>query len=133
MANRHRGEIDAEFDGKAFTLCLTLGALAELEASFGDQDMLAVAKRFESGRLGAKDAIKVLGAGLRGGGHEISDAQVAAMRCKGGAAGTVAVVADLLSVTFGAAGEQDATAVPASTAEPDAKSDGSAPPFPGRG
>ena len=31
MANRYRGEIDARLDGKPHTLCLTLGALAELE------------------------------------------------------------------------------------------------------
>lgn len=31
MANRHRGEIEAELGGKKRTLCLTLGALAELE------------------------------------------------------------------------------------------------------
>lgn len=133
MANRHRGEIDAEFDGKTFTLCLTLGALAELEASFGDQDMLAVAKRFESGRLGARDAIKVLGAGLRGGGHEVSDAQVAAMKCAGGAAGTIAVVAELLSVTFGAADAHDDIApAPARPGAHDTGDD-AGPSFPGRG
>ena len=40
MANPRRGEIDAHFDGKPYTLCLTLGALAELEHAFGDADML---------------------------------------------------------------------------------------------
>ena len=33
-ANRRRGEIDAELDGKQYRLCLTLGALAELEAAY---------------------------------------------------------------------------------------------------
>jgi Phage tail tube protein, GTA-gp10 len=133
MANRHRGEIDAEFDGRTYTLCLTLGALAELEASFGDQDMLAVAKRFESGRLGARDAIRILGAGLRGGGHEISDAQVAAMKCKGGAAGTVAVVAELLSVTFGGATESEGPSSGSATPSLHDVEDETSPPFPGRG
>ena len=31
MANAHRGEIEATLGGKPYTLCLTLGALAELE------------------------------------------------------------------------------------------------------
>ena len=66
MANRHRGEIDAMLDGTRYTLCLTLGALAELESAFGDADMLALAQRFESGRLSASDAIRIIGAGLRG-------------------------------------------------------------------
>ena len=51
MANRHRGEIEARLDGRPYRLCLTLGALAELEAAFGDEDMLALATRFENGRL----------------------------------------------------------------------------------
>ena len=42
MANRHRGEI-AVLDGRERTLCLTLGALAELEASFGAEDLVALA------------------------------------------------------------------------------------------
>ena len=37
-----------------FRLCLTLGALAELEAAFGDEDMLALATRFEKGRISAR-------------------------------------------------------------------------------
>jgi hypothetical protein len=35
MVNRHRGEIEAILDGKSYRLCLTLGALAELEHAFG--------------------------------------------------------------------------------------------------
>ncbi|MBN9013699.1 MAG: gene transfer agent family protein, partial [Rhizobiales bacterium] len=38
MPNRYRGEIDAELGGRRRTLVLTLGALAELEASFGAGD-----------------------------------------------------------------------------------------------
>ena len=78
MANAHRGEIEAVLDGKTFRLCLTLGALAELEAAFGDEDMLALASRFESGRLSARDCVRIIGAGLRGAGHEIADDAVRA-------------------------------------------------------
>ena len=35
MANRHRGEIEAEIGGVRRRLVLTLGALAELEDAFG--------------------------------------------------------------------------------------------------
>lgn len=101
MANRHRGEIDAKLDGKTFRLCLTLGALAELEAAFGDEDMLALASRFEGGRLGARDCVRIIGAGLRGAGYEIADADVSAMQADGGAAGFVDIVARLLRATFG--------------------------------
>jgi hypothetical protein len=64
MVNRHRGEIEAVLDGKSYRLCLTLGALAELEHAFGEDDMLAVAERFEAGRIAARDAIRMIGAGL---------------------------------------------------------------------
>ena len=108
MVNRHRGEIEAVLDGKPHRLCLTLGALAELEDAFGADDMLALAERFEAGRLGARDAIRVIGAGLRGGGLDLDDARVSAMRADGGAAGFVDIVARLLTATFGAPAASEA-------------------------
>jgi hypothetical protein len=102
MANRHRGEIEARLAGKNYTLCLTLGALAELEHSFGGLDLLAIAERFEGGRITASDAVKIIGAGLRGAGHQISDEEVKQMTADGGAAGFMKIVADLLTATFGA-------------------------------
>lgn len=102
MANRHRGEIDAVLDGDPYQLCLTLGALASLEAAFGDEDMLALATRFEAGRISARDCQRVIGAGLRGAGFDVSDAAVASMRVEGGAAGYVDIVARLLAATFAA-------------------------------
>lgn len=101
MANRHRGEIEAVLDGERRLLVLTLGALAELEDAFGGEDMLALASRFETGRISARDAIRVIGAGLRGAGTEVSDAEVARMSVEGGATGYIAIVAALLTATFG--------------------------------
>ena len=101
MANLHRGEIEACINGKTWMLCLTLGALAELESAFGDDDMLALAQRFENGRLSAKDAVRILGAGLRGAGHDVSDDVVKSMRTENGIFGLVDIVARLLSATFG--------------------------------
>lgn len=105
MPNRHRGEIEAQLGGERRVLVLTLGALAELEDAFGGEDMLALATRFETGRIGARDAIRVIGAGLRGAGATVTDDEVARMEVEGGAAGYIAIVADLLTATFsGAAG-----------------------------
>jgi hypothetical protein len=101
MPNPHRGEIEACLDGKSFRLCLTLGALAELEHTFGQEDMLSLAERFQSGRLSARDAQRVIGAGLRGAGHEILDEAVGRMQAEGGVAGFVDIVARLLGATFG--------------------------------
>jgi hypothetical protein len=100
-ANPHRGEIEAELDGRTYRLCLTLGALAELEQRLGAPDLLALAERFEKGRIAAGDAICVIGAGLRGGGNDIADETVARMCADAGATGFVSIVARLLSATFG--------------------------------
>jgi hypothetical protein len=100
MANRHRGEIEAELGGSRYTLCLTLGALAEIEHAYGGEDLLAIAERFEQGRIRASDAIRIIGAGLRGAGHTATDAEVAAMQVDGGAAGYLRIVAELLKATF---------------------------------
>ena len=130
MPNLHRGEIDATLDGCPFRLCLTLGALADLESAFGSDDMLALAERFSVGRLSARDATRIIGAGLRGAGHDIDDASVARMRGEGGASGFVDVVARLLAATFGSA--TPAAANTAAAAQFDAAEARRTPdPFPG--
>ncbi|MGA7428678.1 MAG: gene transfer agent family protein, partial [Rhodoplanes sp.] len=65
MPNRHRGEIEAEIGGTPRRLVLTLGALAELEAAFGADDLVALAERIGGGRLKARDLVRIIGAGLR--------------------------------------------------------------------
>ena len=114
MPNPHRGEIEACLDGRPYTLCLTLGALAELEHAFGHEDMLALAERFQLGRLSARDAQRIIAAGLRGAGHDIPDDAVARMQADGGAAGFVDIVARLLSATFGTAPHSSAPPHPSS-------------------
>ena len=73
MANKHRGEIEAEIGGTRRRLVLTLGALAELESAFGAEDLVALTERFASGRLAARDLTRIIGAGLRGAGEAVSD------------------------------------------------------------
>ncbi|OYX14288.1 MAG: transfer Agent [Rhizobiales bacterium 32-66-8] len=112
MVNLHRGEIDMVLDGRRRTLVLTLGALAELEAAFGATDLVALAERFERGRLSAADAVRVLAAGLRGAGESVSDAEVAAMRAEEGALGYARAVSALLVATFGTAPAGEGAALP---------------------
>lgn len=104
-ANRRRGEVEAMIDGERRILCLTLGALAELETAFGAGDLNALAERFSSGRLKAADMIRLIGAGLRGGGNLFSDEEVAAIGVDGGLAGYARIVGDLLAATFAGPGE----------------------------
>jgi hypothetical protein len=100
MPNKYRGEIEAELGGARRTLVLTLGALAELESAFGAADLVALAERFGSGRLAARDLVRIIGCGLRGAGATITDDEVAAMSVEGGAAGYVRIAADLIAATF---------------------------------
>jgi hypothetical protein len=104
MANLHRGEIGAEIGGARRTLVLTLGALAELEAALGADDLVALSERFASGRLKARDLVAVIAAGLRGAGEAVADDDVARMTISGGVAGYVRIAADLIAATFGEAG-----------------------------
>jgi hypothetical protein len=98
--NHRRGEICATLDGRDYRLCLTLGALAELESAFEANDLGALVERFSTGRLSAGDMAKIIGAGLRGGGNAVSDEDVLAMHCEGGVTGFAAIVSDLLTATF---------------------------------
>lgn len=100
MANSYRGEIAAELGGRPRTLVLTLGALAELESAFGAIDLMALAERFGTGRLSARDLVRIIAAGLRGAGETISDDEVAALRVEGGVTGCVRIAADLIAATF---------------------------------
>jgi hypothetical protein len=102
VANPRRGEVHAELGGKTFVLRLTLGALAQMEAAFGAADLVALANRFEHGRLSARDLLVIIGLGLRGGGAAITDEEVATLSVEGGLQGYARIAADLLAATFGA-------------------------------
>jgi hypothetical protein len=123
MANRYRGEIDAEIGGTSRRLRLTLGSLADLEAAFGAEDMADLARRFTGGTLKAGDAVTVIAAGLRGGGEAVTDAEVAAMPVDGGAAAYASIVVRLIAATFGADTEVSGSRAPAAEGRRD--------PFPG--
>jgi hypothetical protein len=101
MTNPRRGEISAEFEGRPHTLCLTLGALAELESKFGAGGLVDLASRFESGKLSARDLTAIIACGLRGGGAAYSDEEVAAFKVIGGLHTYVRIAANLLAATFG--------------------------------
>jgi hypothetical protein len=99
-ANRRRGEVEAMIDGERRILCLTLGALAELETAFSADNLAELASRFSGGRVRSADLIRILGAGLRGAGNRFSDEDVAGMSVDGGLEAAARAVRDLLEATF---------------------------------
>jgi hypothetical protein len=106
-ANRRRGEVAAELDGRVRKLCLTLGALAELEAAYAADDLGALVARFSRGSLSALDLVRIIAAGLRGAGEDVTEEAVRSMQVEGGATGFARIVAELLAVTFGAPQEEN--------------------------
>ena len=66
-ANGARGEVVAELAGAGRRLCLTLGALAEIETGLGLEGLSGLAERMRA--LSARDLMTVLAALLRGGGE----------------------------------------------------------------
>ena len=76
--NPARGEAVAVVAGAPRRLCLTLGALAELEGAFALSGWEALADRLR--RLSAGDLVVVLEALLRGGGEEPDLAALATPR-----------------------------------------------------
>ena len=99
-ANRQRGEIEAEIDGERRILCMTLGALAELETAFGVDNIADLAGRFAGGRIGTRDVMAIIAAGLRGGGNVIEDGELAECRVTGGIGGAITLAARLLESAF---------------------------------
>jgi hypothetical protein len=107
MANHHRGEIDCQIGGRRLRLCLTLGALAEIEASFGCDGLAALGERLSSGRMGAGDLVALIGAAARGAGETISDAELRALPLSAALPDMVAATARVLRLAF-APDESDA-------------------------
>lgn len=70
--NGARGEVTADLAGAPRRLCLTLGALAEIETVLRVEGVAALADRLRV--LSARDLLVVLAALLRGGGEpELAD------------------------------------------------------------
>ena len=103
MPNPRRGDVAVELGGKRYTLCLTLGALAELEHALGAADLAALGECFAGGRLTARDLLTLLAVALRGGGQTLTDAEVAALPLDSGIETLGGALGDCLAAAFGSA------------------------------
>ena len=79
---------------------LTLGALAELEEGLGEASLVGLVERFENSRFTSRDVIALLGAGLRGGGTDLSDDVIAGAQIDGGPMAAAKAAAELLARAF---------------------------------
>ena len=100
MANPLTGEVALRVDGEERVLKLTLGALAELEATLGDDTLVALVERFEGGAFSSRDVLALIVAGLRGGGWQGSAADLMQADIAGGPLGAARAAAALLARAF---------------------------------
>jgi hypothetical protein len=98
--NPFAGEVAVVLDGQRHVAKLTLGALAELEASLGEDSLMAMVERFEAGRFSARDVLGLLVAGLRGGGWQGAAADLLAVEVAGGPLAAAEAAAQLLARAF---------------------------------
>ncbi len=94
--NRVRGEAGLEIGNVIHRLCLTLGALAEIEAALGAETLSALESRLKL--LSARDMSAVLAALLRGGGNPLSEDLIAKLPLD------LAAVTHAITQAFAAAG-----------------------------
>lgn len=95
-ANRTRGEVAFEHEGESYSLCLTLAALAEIEAGLGLSSLDDLFHRLAGGHITSADVRVILAAALKGGGHTGREALVARL----GLAEALGLVAMLLEASF---------------------------------
>jgi hypothetical protein len=74
MTNAIRGEAALEAGGTRYRLLLTLGALADIEEGLGLSDLAELGPRLKQVR--ASDIAVITAALCKGGGHDITPAQV---------------------------------------------------------
>ena len=105
MANPWAGEVAIVIDGETRAMKLTLGALAELEAGLGEASLVALAERFETGRVSSGDVLALIVAGLRGGGWRGGAADLLSVEIAGGPVAAARAAAELLARAFALPGE----------------------------
>ncbi len=100
MANPFAGEVALVVDGQRFVCKLTLGALAELEASLGTGSLIELVERFEGAAFSSRDVLALIVAGLRGGGWRGAVEDLLSAEIAGGPVGAAKVAAELLARAF---------------------------------
>jgi hypothetical protein len=100
MANPLAGEVAVWLDGERHVCKLTLGALAELEATLATGSLIDLVERFEGGRFSTRDVLALIVAGLRGGGWQGTAEDLRTVEVRGGPVEAARVAAQLLARAF---------------------------------
>ncbi len=100
MANPFQGEVALTMNRGRHVLKLTLGALAELEAGLETDTLVALVTRFEEGKFSSADVLRIVVAGLRGGGWTGGYDDILTAEIAGGPLEAARVGAELIARAF---------------------------------
>lgn len=100
MANPFAGEVALMVDGQERVCKLTLGALAELEAQLDTGSLPDLIARFEAGTCSSRDILRLVVAGLRGGGWLVTEAELLSADIGSGPVGAARAAAEMLARAF---------------------------------
>ncbi|MGR3371163.1 gene transfer agent family protein [Pseudooceanicola nanhaiensis] len=104
MGNPYHGEVALVLNGERVVMRLTLGALAELEATLGEDTLVALVERFEGGSFSSRDVMALIVAGLRGGGWRGRAEDLLSAEIEGGPMAAARAAAELLARAFAVPG-----------------------------
>lgn len=100
MANPWSGEVEIVLDGERHVMRLTLGALAELETELGETSLVDLIARFEGGGVSSGDVLRLIVAGLRGGGWRGRMGDLLSAEIEGGPLEAARLAGELLVRAF---------------------------------
>lgn len=100
MGNPWAGEVELVIDGSPHVLKLTLGALAELESQLGTGTLVELVERFETSKFSTQDVLRLIVAGLRGGGWSGCAADLLSADIDGGPVAASRAAAEALARAF---------------------------------
>ena len=112
MTNTARGETSFLANGEKFVMRLTLGALAEIESGLSLTNLNTIAERLK--QLSSSDIAVIAAALLRGGGHDVTAADV--MRIPADVGTIVGAVSDALSALGNKEGDKAGIPLPGADA-----------------
>ena len=100
MTNPYAGEVGLVIDGERHVMRLTLGALAELEATLAQGSLVDLVARFEEGAFSTQDVLALIVAGLRGGGWRGTETDLLSAEIEGGPVAAARAAAEVLARAF---------------------------------
>ena len=100
------------YAGRDYRLCLTLGALAELEHHFEANGIAELSERLARGSLSSTDIIALLAAGLRGAGEEFDPTSLHTIPIADLFPNALTAIAGMIDAAFGATETMEKSRVP---------------------